>query len=321
MRVIQTRAHEIATLRFSPDGGTITVLSRNRTPPPATRPLPWFDTAFRIDLSTGAELRHVRFGPARLAALSPRATYVAHVPLLPTGAGAGAVDVTSLGNGSLAFRIPLTAPQDVIYLADGQSLAVAVPGRGITRVKFGAATEEGWAKDESIKYPAEWLYLSPDGHYVVAGHDHLWVRVWALWQPPAHVQSRRTTAEPEDVRWRDLGDLKFSAERIAASADGRFAAVRKDGLHVGRFEGMEVERVLPHAESVCSAVAFSPDGRVLATADLDGRVGFWDPVTGDLTRAFEWGIGPLHSLAFAPDGLTCAAGGDEGRVVVWDVDG
>src|SRR5439155_4297969 len=128
-------------------------------------------------------------GPSRVAALSPRATYLAHVPLT-IGRDPGAVDVTSLINRSLFIRIPVTAPLDVTYLADGQSLAVAVPGQGITRVKFSAAADEGWVKDEAIKYPAEWLYASPDGRYVAAGHDHLWVRVWSLSKPPADPEPR-----------------------------------------------------------------------------------------------------------------------------------
>jgi WD40 repeat protein len=92
-------------------------------------------------------------------------------------------------------------------------------------------------------------------------------------------------------------------------------------MTLGRFDGKVVEQELPQEGPPCAALAFSPDGRVLATAGADGRVVFWDPSTGERAQVFEWGIGPLHALSFAPDGLTCAAGGANGRVVLWDVDG
>jgi WD40 repeat protein len=303
MRVIETRAREVAALRFSPDGGVLTALSRQPVDVGAKLPAPGFAAAFRIDLTTGEELRQTLFGPSRLAAISFRGTYLAHVPFQRVKGQQVVLAVMNLVSGEVVHApadapLPLPFPLgkqpfDLTYLSDGQTLAVALDG--VTRINMGNGS-----RNNSIEYPAEWLYPSPSGRYFAAGHNYLRVRVWD--------------------RWKDLGDLPFSAVRMAASTDGWFAAVRQDGIRVGRFEGMQVDHELPHAESVCSALSFSPDGRVLATADPDGRVGFWDPATGELKRAFEWGIGPLHSLTFAPDGLTCAAGGDEGRVVVWDVD-
>jgi WD40 repeat protein len=65
-------------------------------------------------------------------------------------------------------------------------------------------------------------------------------------------------------------------------------------------------------------LAFSPDGRLLATAWNDGAILVWKLPTGEEARrltAFEKGA---TCVAFAPDGKTLAAGSADGRVRVWD---
>jgi WD40 repeat protein len=67
-------------------------------------------------------------------------------------------------------------------------------------------------------------------------------------------------------------------------------------------------------------LAFSPDGRRLASTSNDTTVTIWDTATWNPSRSYEWKIGRLRSVAFAPDGLRCAAGSDTGQIVVWDLD-
>lgn len=66
-------------------------------------------------------------------------------------------------------------------------------------------------------------------------------------------------------------------------------------------------------------VAFSRDGRLLATAGENGRVAIWDAATGQRRAEYDWRIGKLFAVAFAPDGLRAAAGGKR-DIVVWDVE-
>jgi WD40 repeat protein len=69
------------------------------------------------------------------------------------------------------------------------------------------------------------------------------------------------------------------------------------------------------------ALAFSRDGKVLATTSDDGSVGVWNVPTASLRERFlghaAAAVGPL----FSPDGATLYTGSSDGSVFVWDVRG
>jgi WD40 repeat protein len=65
-------------------------------------------------------------------------------------------------------------------------------------------------------------------------------------------------------------------------------------------------------------VAFSPDGRLLATASWDGTARLWDPATGEHLRTLTGPDGEVLAVAFSPDGRLLATGGRDGAVRLWD---
>jgi WD40 repeat protein len=67
------------------------------------------------------------------------------------------------------------------------------------------------------------------------------------------------------------------------------------------------------------AIAFSPDGRLLATGGEDPFVHLWDVRTGKLIRDFEKNVKTALALDFTPDGKTLAMSGGEPYVSLWDV--
>ena len=77
---------------------------------------------------------------------------------------------------------------------------------------------------------------------------------------------------------------------------------------------------LLHRRSI-TAVEFSPDSRLLASASADGNIGAWDPRTGQMLwyieNAHEGGV---QSLSFSADSRLLVTGGRDNTVRLWNVE-
>lgn len=113
--------------------------------------------------------------------------------------------------------------------------------------------------------------------------------------------------------------------------DGRLlsAAVSSDGIHIAigalngsvrlwTVNGMQTASMQLHNGGVWG-LAFSPDGKTLATASDDHLASLWDAITGAHLKDFRGHGDCLRTVAFTKDGLHLVTGANDATVRIWNV--
>jgi WD40 repeat protein len=86
--------------------------------------------------------------------------------------------------------------------------------------------------------------------------------------------------------------------------------------------GFELRLTLPGhgVDSQITQVAWSPDGKVIASCGDDATIRLWNANTGEQIRALREHDKAVYSLAWSPEGRTLASGSDDKRIRLWDSD-
>jgi WD40 repeat protein/class 3 adenylate cyclase len=324
-RVAIEGASDVYALEFSPDSRQIAVISDDNRVSVWEATKPWQVSGLQHD------------GLVYNAEFSPDARYLA------TGSADGAIRLWDASTGELLRRWDTGgAVYPVRFTADGKYLASASYDGNAYVMDLATGAEVARLPQGEVVFDAA---ISPSGRLLAAGTASGQVRVWD-WrsgqellhlQHDAGVQGVFFSADERQlatgsldgtVRVWDLGDGRELLRLIAPGGhqiysmdmtkDGRYIATGEIGtVRLWDVASGREELQLPH-DSLVNGVAFSGDGRLLATAGRDGTVRLFELPSGHELDSMAHALS-ANGVGFSPDGKLLATASDDRTARVWAV--
>jgi WD40 repeat protein len=152
--------------------------------------------------------------------------------------------------------------------------------------------------------------ISPNGKILAFGAIHWGIGLWDL--AGGKLQRKLTYQDGEEVK--SCINAFSPNGRILASGDTSF--IQLWDVATGKMKGfLKVETF-----SDIHCLAFTPDGKTLASSDHQGHTFLWDLSTRKLRATLRHPRPHVRSLAISPDGKVLATSADFDDILLWRVD-
>jgi WD40 repeat protein len=218
-------------------------------------------------------------------------------------------DLSPLGELAMSGQV-----NSVAFSPDGSLLAAgaAEDSGGVIYLWDVAKTEvvRLW-KADSFSVPS--LAFSPDGTRLASGAVDRSVHVWRV---SDGAQTARLVQPGQGQSLAFSPEGANLASGMCALSDANYKCLRGEAWIWALPGGQVLHKMVGPAEWV-NAVAYTPDGQILAGAGRDGQLYFWRAEDGVLLGAMSDQDLNLNDVAISADGRWLAAAGQYGRVIIW----
>jgi WD40 repeat protein len=68
-----------------------------------------------------------------------------------------------------------------------------------------------------------------------------------------------------------------------------------------------------------TAVAWSPNGEIIASGGWDWNIHLWNAETGRPLQVLAGHVAAVNSVAWSPDGSLLASASEDGTVMIWGI--
>jgi WD40 repeat protein len=126
---------------------------------------------------------------------------------------------------------------------------------------------------------------------------------------------KRQTLRPEAQHGSEI------TRRFAMNRVGRMIAAAIQDRSVRLFDARQCEEMQRiQDEFLCTSIAFSPKGDIVATGSVGRVITLWDIRHGERIGVLDGHTYPVLSLAFSPDGSKLVSGSGDTTLIIWDVE-
>lgn len=201
----------------------------------------------------------------------------------------------------------------VAFASDGRMLASA-DGDGVVKL-WDLPSMQSERRLSGHTDSVNAVAFAPNGQMLASASNDKIVKIWDV----ASGQAKLT-----------LDEFRANVNSVAIAPDGKmlatasgevsFPLIEKPGeVRLWDVSSGQAKLTLNGDWGYVSMVAFTPDGKTLASANGDGTVRLWDVANGQAKQVLKGHLSAVLSIAFAPDGKTLASASGDGTVKLWHV--